>query len=271
MSARVSRLLGDALLWGAVALILLYMTIPAVVVVMTSFSPSELLEFPPSGVSLRWYERAITYTDFQNAFVNGLIVAALASSVALVVGTGFAYLIERHAFRGKGALEAVLSSPLVVPHFTTGFGFLLLGAQIGLTRSYLLVAATHVVLVLPFVVRSVHVSLKAIDPRLERAAANLGAPPGRVLLRVTLPLLMPGMVGGWLVAAILSLTEFTASLYVTTDRTQTLPVAMYTYIREYTDPTIAAVSALLILVTTALMLVANRYLGLRRVFSIDAH
>jgi putative spermidine/putrescine transport system permease protein len=258
------------LFWGAVSLILLYMTIPALVVLMTSFSPSELLEFPPAGLSLRWYARALTYPDFQNAFVNGVIVSALASSVALAVGTAFAYLIEHYPFPGRGALEAILSSPLIVPHFTTGFGFLLLGARIGLTQSYALVAATHVVLVLPFVVRSVYVSLRNIDPRLERAAANLGAPPARVLARVTLPLLLPGMVGGWLVALILSFTAFTASLYVTTDRTQTLPVAMYTYIREYADPTIAAVSAVLILVTTALMFLANKYLGLRRVFSIDA-
>lgn len=259
------------LFWSAVTLILLYMTIPALVVLMTSLSPTELLEFPPAGLSLRWYARALAYPDFQNAFVNGLIVAAAASSIALAIGAAFAYLIDRYAFRGRGALEAILSSPLIVPHFTTGFGFLLLGARVGLTQSYALVAVTHVVLVLPFVVRSVYVSLRNIDPRLERAAANLGAPPGRVLARVTLPLLLPGMFGGWLVAFILSFTEFTASLYVTTDRTQTLPVAMYTYIREYTDPSIAAVSAILILVTTALMFVANRYLGLRRVFAVDAH
>jgi putative spermidine/putrescine transport system permease protein len=263
--------LRTALFWGAVALILLYMTVPALVVLMTSFSPSELLEFPPAGLSLRWYARALTYPDFRNAFVNGLIVSALASSTALMIGAAFAYLIERYPFPGRGALEAILASPLIVPHFTTGFGFLLLGARVGLTQSYALVALTHVVLVLPFVVRSVYVSLKNIDPRLERAAANLGAPASRVLVRVTIPLLLPGMVGGWLVALILSFTEFTASLYVTADRTQTLPVAMYTYIREYADPTIAAVSALLILVTTALMFVANRYLGLAQVFSIDAH
>ncbi len=259
------------LFWGVVALILLYMTIPALVVIMTSFSPSELLEFPPAGLSLRWYQRALSYPDFQNAFVNGLIVSASASSAALVIGTAFAYLVERYAFTGRGVLEAVLASPLIVPHFTTGFGFLLLGARLGLSQSYAIVVATHVVLVLPFVARSVYVSLKNLDSRLERAAANLGAPPARVLARITVPLLLPGMFGGWLVALILSFTEFTASLYVTADRTQTLPVAMYTYIREYSDPTIAAVSALLILSTTVLMFAANKYLGLNRVFSIDAH
>lgn len=269
MSARGAAALRTGLFWGAVGLVLAYMSVPALVVLMTSFSPSELLEFPPSGLSLRWYVRAVTYPDFRQAFLNGLVVAAVASCLALAVGTSFAYLIDRYRFPGKAALEAILASPLVVPHFTTGFGFLLLGGGLGITRSYAIVALAHLVLVLPFVTRGVHVSLRNLDPNLERSAASLGASPGRVLWRVTLPLLLPGMAGGWLIAAILSLTEFTASLYVTAYRTQTLPVAMYTYIREYTDPTIAAVAALLIVATAAAMVLANRYLGLRRILAID--
>jgi len=271
LSPKLAARLRAGLFWSAVTAILAYMTIPALVVVMTSFSPIELLEFPPSGLSLRWYERALSYPDFQSAFANGLIVTAFASCLALAIGSAFAYLIDRYAFPGRGALEAILSSPLIVPHFTTGFGFLLLGASLDLGQSYVVVIMAHVLLTLPFVIRSVYVSLRNIDPALERAAANLGAAPFEVLRRVTLPLLLPGIAGGWLVAAILSLTEFTASLYVTAQRTQTLPVAMYTYVREYTDPTIAAVSALLIAFTTLLMLGANRYLGLRRILAIDAH
>jgi putative spermidine/putrescine transport system permease protein len=259
------------LFWIAVVAILTYMTVPAVVVLATSFSPSATLEFPPSGFSLRWYEKAALYPDFRDALNNGLIVTVFASSLALLAGSALAFLISRYRFKGQSALEAVLSSPLIIPHFTTGFGFLLLGAQLGVTQSYAIVVAAHVLLVLPFVTRTVHVSLQNVDPNLERSAANLGASPLKVLTRITLPLMLPGMVGGWLIAAILSLTEFTASLYVTANRTQTLPVAMYTYIREYTDPTIAAVSALLILAATIVMLIANQLLGLRRVLSIEAH
>jgi putative spermidine/putrescine transport system permease protein len=259
------------LFWTAVVAILTYMTVPAVVVLATSFSPSATLEFPPSGFSLRWYEKAALYPDFRDALNNGLIVTVFASSLALLAGSALAFLISRYRFKGQSALEAVLSSPLIIPHFTTGFGFLLLGAQLGVTQSYAIVVAAHVLLVLPFVTRTVHVSLQNVDPNLERSAANLGASPLKVLTRITLPLMLPGMVGGWLIAAILSLTEFTASLYVTANRTQTLPVAMYTYIREYTDPTIAAVSALLILATTIVMLIANQLLGLRRVLSVEAH
>jgi putative spermidine/putrescine transport system permease protein len=259
------------LLWSAVALILLYMTIPAVVVLMTSFNPSATLAFPPAGFSLRWYANALAYPDFREAFRHGVIVSSCASTIALAAGSAFAFLVLRYRFPGRAALSAVLSSPLMIPHFTTGFGFLLLGGQLGLSQTYAIVIAAHVILVLPFVTRTVHVSLENINPDLERSAANLGAPPWRVFTRITLPLMLPGMAGGWLVAAVLSLTEFTASLYVTSSRTQTLPVAMYTYIREYTDPTIAAISALMIIATTIIMMATNQLLGLRRVLSIDGH
>ena len=132
-----------------------------------------------------------------------------------------------------------------------------------------MIVACHVVLVLPFVLRSVYVSLRNLDPRLELAAASLGAPPYRVLGTVTLPLLLPGLVGGWLFAAILSFNEFTASLFVTAQRTQTLPVALYNYVREYADPSMAAVSVIYIVVVATLLTLANAFLGLGKVLDVD--
>jgi putative spermidine/putrescine transport system permease protein len=260
-----------ALFWIAVSLILVFLTLPAIVVLMTSFNPTEMLAFPPHGFSLRWYERAFTYDDFRNAFYNGLIVTLFASTAATVVGVAAAYLTHRFDFFGRRALDFILASPLIIPRFTIGFGFLLVGAQIHINNSYFLVVLTHIVLVLPFVTRSVYVSLANVDPTLERCAANLGASPMNVLLRITLPLLTPGIVGGWIVAAVLSFTEFTASLYVTGYATQTLPVAMYTYVREYADPTIAAISSLLIVLTTVGMFLVDRFIGLKRVLAIESH
>jgi putative spermidine/putrescine transport system permease protein len=259
------------LFWILVSIILVFLTLPAVVVVMTSFNPTEILRFPPQGFSLRWYERAVTYSDFQNAFYSGLLVTVIASTVASVIGVTAAYVIDRYQFRARRMLEFILVSPLIVPRFTIGFGFLLIGAQMSMSGSYPLVIVTHIILVLPFVMRSVYVSLANVDQTLERSAANLGASPINVLTRITVPLLTPGIVGGWIVAAILSFTEFTASLYVTNYSTQTLPVAMYTYVREYTDPTIAAISALLIISTTIGMFLVDRFLGLKRILAIETH
>ncbi len=256
---------------AVVVLLLGFILLPALVVAVVAFNQASLISFPPQEFSLRWFVRALTYRDFQKGFYNSVIVMCATSVVSVVVGGTFAYVIDRYTFAGKRLLEAVLSSSLVIPYFTIGIGFLIFTSQIGLHRTYAVIVLTHVVLVLPFVLRSVYVSLRGLDQRLELAAAGLGASPWQVLGTITLPLMTPGLFAGVLFAAILSFTEFTASLFVTSYATQTLPVAMYTYVREYTDPTIAAISALLIISTTLSMFIVDRTLGLKRVLAIESH
>jgi len=252
-----------------VLLILGFLVLPAAVVTIAAFNDKAILSFPPQAWSWRWFAKAIAYQDFRDGFQNGLIVTAWSSSIALVVGAMFALALDRYRFRFKKTIEAVLLSPLVIPHFTIGLGFLILAAQVGWTRGFAVVVVCHVVLVLPFVLRSVYVSLRNLDPRLELAAASLGAPPLLVLVTVTLPLLLPGLISGWLFAAILSFNEFTASLFVTAQRTQTLPVAMYNYVREFADPSMAALSVMYIAGTAVLIVFANAFLGLGKVLNIE--
>ena len=261
-----------ALRWSGIFLVILilgFLILPAAVVTIAAFNEKAILTFPPQSWSSRWFARALAYQDFRDGFRNGLTVTAFSSSIALMVGAMFAFVIERYKFPLKRTIEGVLISPLIIPHFTVGLGFLILAAQIGFSRGFAVVIACHVSLVLPFVLRSVYVSLKNLDQSYERAAASLGAPPSRVLFTVTLPLLLPGLVSGWLFAAILSFNEFTASLFVTSQRTQTLPVAMYNYVREFADPSMAALSVIYIAGTAALIALANRFLGLGKVLNIE--
>jgi putative spermidine/putrescine transport system permease protein len=252
-----------------VALILLFVILPAVVVTIAAFNDRAILSFPPSAYSTRWFTRALAYRDFQTGLWNGLTITLWASTLALAVGTGFAFALKRYSFQFKGAIEAVLLSPLIIPHFTIGLGLLIVATGLGAGRTYAVVIVTHVIIVLPFVIRSVFISLQNIDERLELAATSLGASPGRVLRTVTLPLLAPGLVSGWLFAAILSFNEFTASLFVTSQATQTLPVAMYNYVREFADPTLAAISVIYIALTAALLTLANMFLGLGKVLNVE--
>jgi putative spermidine/putrescine transport system permease protein len=249
--------------------ILGFLLLPAIVVAFAAFNDSALLSFPPRAWSWRWFAKAVEYDDFRSGVRNSLIVMIFSSTIALAVGAAFAFALDHYRFRLKTAIEGVLMSPLVVPHFTVGLGFLILAAQIGLLRGYAIVVVCHVILVLPFVLRSVYVSLRNLDRRLELAAASLGAPPHRVLATITLPLLLPGLFSGWLFAAILSFNEFTASLFVTAQRTQTLPVAMYNYVREYADPSMAALSVIYIVATAALLTFANAFLGLGKVLDVE--
>lgn len=250
--------------------ILGFLLCPAVVVAIAAFNPQPILAFPPEHLSWRWFVRALQYEEFQAGFINAAFVTFWASFLALVVGASFAYVLDRHNFRGKRALEILLLSPLVIPHFTIGLGLLMLTTQTGLARGYALVIAAHVILVLPFVVRSVYVSMRNMDRRLELAAASLGATPVRILFTITIPLLTPGLIAGWLCAAILSFNEFTATLFITTQHTQTLPVAMYNYVREFADPSMAALSVMYIVITALLLGAANALFGFGRILNVDA-
>ncbi len=188
LSHRILGFAGKALVVAVLGFIIL----PAFVVTVASFNDKALLSFPPQQLSLRWFYNAVNYRDFRLGFQNGLIVMLAASVIALVVGAAFAFVIDRYQFRGKRVIEGLLLAPLVVPHFTVGLGILILAAQIGVMRTFSVVIVCHVILVLPFVLRSVYISLRNLDHRLELAAASLGARPWRVLLTVTLPLLTPG-------------------------------------------------------------------------------
>ena len=140
------RLLGGV----TVGAILGFLLLPALVVTLAAFNSRAILSFPPESWSWRWFAKAIAYEDFQAGFHNGLIVTGWASTIALVVGAAFALALERYEFRFKRALETVLLSPLVVPHFTVGLGFLILAAQLGMARGYAVIVACHVVLAVSY-------------------------------------------------------------------------------------------------------------------------
>jgi putative spermidine/putrescine transport system permease protein len=219
---------------------------------------------------LRWYEQALTYPQFRRAAVNSLIVTGASAVLALPIGTAAALALVRHQVPASAVWSAVILSPLVIPGVAAGLGFLIVTARLGLLTNHVMLVAAHVVMVLPFVVRSVIVSVANLDPTLERAAASLGARPWRVFRRVTLPLLRPGLFAALLFAVIVSANEFVVSLFVSTRVTEILPVAMFNYVVNYTDPTMAALSTLFIAATFAVVL-ADRFLRLTRVFQIGEH
>jgi len=246
-----------------------FVMLPFIVVALASFNDSAILSFPPQNWSLRWYANAFQYSDFAAGLWNSLTIAAFGAAIAMIAGAGFAYVLDLYDFPLKSTLNGVLMSPLIIPNFTIGLGLLILSSAASLPRTIWLVVTVHVIIVLPFVVRSVYVSLRNFDRAYETAAESLGASPRRTLLTVTLLLLLPGLVSGGLFAAILSFNEFTASLFVVSQRTQTLPVAMYNYVREYADPTLAAVSVIYVVSVALVLLVVHKIFRLEKVLNVE--
>jgi putative spermidine/putrescine transport system permease protein len=261
----IRRWLGAA----TVAALVAFLSIPTVVVFGVSVNPTEILSFPPNGFSLAWYGKAITYPQFQRAIRNSLWVTAISTVLAVVIGTAAALALERHRPPGHRLFAGLLLSPLIIPGVVLGLGLLILAAAGGWVGSPWILVFAHTLLTLPFVMRSVWVSLQALDPMLELAAASLGASPLHAFRTVTLPLLRPGILAGVLFALVVSFNDFAASLFISNRVTEILPVAMFNYIRNYTDPTIAAVSTLLILATVVVLLVADRIVGMSRILQIQ--
>ena len=236
----------------AVVLIGLFLITPTVIVVVMSFSTGTTLHFPPPGLGVRWYQAFFRSGQWTDAASTSLEVAVLATLLATVLGTTTALGLVRGRFPFKGAVTAILLSPLIIPIVIVAVGMYMMYSRWGMTGSVAGMVAAHTCLGMPFVVVNVLASLAVLDRNLERAANSLGAGPIRTFFRITLPLILPGVLAGALFAFVTSWDEVVASLFLSSPFVRTLPVVMWSVVRSQIDPTIAAVAALLTAATIIL-------------------
>ena len=237
---------------------------PIAVVVVTSFSAGTVPEFPPSSWSLRWYAHALSQPVFLDAARNSAVLAALATLVNVPIALAAALALTRGRFPGREAIQTVLLAPLIVPAVVTGIAILLAFSAAGWRDPMSRLLLAHVVVTLPYMVRTIMASLARLDPVIEEAAMTLGASRLRAFLHVTLPLLLPGLVAGAVFAFIVSFDNVSVSLFLTTARTSTLPIAILGYVEFNFDPSIAAISTLLIAASLVAAILVERAVGLRR-------
>ncbi|WP_448205828.1 ABC transporter permease [Azospirillum sp. sgz302134] len=246
-------------------LVVVFMLAPLVIVCLVAFTPENTLTLPTAGLSVRWFKAVFAHPDFVQSFWNSLWLAFLAATIAVAAAVPAALAITRWEFRGRAFLNALFLSPLIIPHLVLGVAMLRLFAVVGATGSFGWLVAAHVVIVTPFVMRLLVAAISGFDRSVEQAAYSLGASEATVFRRVTLPMILPGVTGGWLLAFINSFDELTMSIFITSPSTVTLPVRMYMYATESIDPMMAAVSALIIAITAAAALLLDRVYGLDRI------
>ena len=232
---------------------------------VVAFTPADTLRVPLSDWSLRWFRAVFEHSDLVQSFWNSLAVAALAASGSVLLAAPAALAIARHDFPGRQALNGLLMSPLIVPHLVLGVAMLRLFALLDVRGSSLWLTLAHVVIVTPYALRLMVAALTGLDRSIEQAALSLGASRWTTFRRITLPLMLPGITGGWMLAFINSFDEVTMSIFITSPQTVTLPVRMYMLATESIDPMMAAVSALIVALTAAVMIVLDRLYGLDKV------
>ncbi|RKF14160.1 ABC transporter permease [Roseovarius spongiae] len=241
-----------------------FMLAPIVVVIGVSFTPEGFLEFPPSGISLRWFRAILDNPEFITAAWISLKLGVAAATVATVLAVPAALAIGQGRFAGRDALQALFLSPLMVPTVVLGIAFLRFLSLMGLNGTFFGLMLCHAIIITPFILRLVLASVAGLDRSVEKAAISLGARPLTVFRRVTLPAIMPGVIGGWMLAFITSFDELTVTVFIVNPSTTTLPVRLFSHITQTTDPLVASVSAVAILFTVALMLLIDRLYGLDR-------
>jgi len=244
-----------------------FIAAPLVVVILVSFTDKGFLALPFDGASLRWWRAIADNPQFVESLLVSLGLGLVSATLSALVAVPAALAIARHRFPGRDVLAAVLVSPLMIPHVVLGVALLRFFSGFGLAGSFPGLVAAHLIVITPYMLRLVLAGLAGLDPRVERAAESLGAGRFTVFRRVTLPLIMPGLAGGWILAFITSFDELTVSLFLASPSYTPIPVRLFTHIDQMTDPLVASVSAALIAVTAALLLALDRFYPIDRLLT----
>jgi putative spermidine/putrescine transport system permease protein len=242
--------------------VLLYLLLPIIVIVGSAFGPTGYLAFPPHGLTLHWFARALQDPRYIQAFLTSLLVAACSTVLALMLGLPAAYALARYRIPLRSVIETVLMLPLVLPALVLSIALTLWFSRIGFTAGTPRLVLAHLVLCTPYVIRVALPVLQRLDVALEEAAQNLGASPVSTFLLVTLPAIRPGAIAAAVLAFIISFDELDLAIFLADPRSPTLPVVVYSSVQLGIDPTIGAVSAMLVLLATLGM--ALYQLGLLR-------
>jgi putative spermidine/putrescine transport system permease protein len=248
------------LLCGVTAI---WLIAPMLIVIPMSFTSEQSFQFPPTGWSTRWYAHLLHSKAWYGSLETSIEIATLVAAVATTLGTAAAFAIARGRLRARGLVHALLIAPMIIPVVVGAIGIYEVFLRWRLTGTTLGFVAAHTSLAIPFVVVTVLASLATFEATLERAAASLGAAPLQTLRKVTIPLILPGLLSGALFAFMTSFDEVVVSLFLVTPSKRTVPVQMFSSVTREIDPTIAAASTTIFIATTA-ALSGLMFLALRR-------
>lgn len=249
-----------------VCLVFALVFLPLLLIFVISFSADSYLSFPPSGWSLRWYHEVLGNQRFMTGLRHSAIISAAVTVLSLAMGLPAAWALVRLDFPGRDFLRVFVLAPLILPTIVLGLGILMIFTRLGLTATYPGLIIAHLVMTLPFTIRILQTTLSNLGQEIEYAAMTLGARPLQVFRLVTLPQLTPGIIAAGAISAILSFDEIVISLFIVGPRLSTLPVEIYRYVDERTDPMVAVMAVLLISVSLGIVLIVERSVGFTRAF-----
>jgi putative spermidine/putrescine transport system permease protein len=253
--------------WGQIALgtfgtfWIIAMIAPVLLIIAVSFNPQHIV-FPPEGFTMDWYLKALTADNFVRAFFLSVQVGLVAAAVSSVVALMAAIALVRYRFRAKALLTQILMSPLLIPTVVIGLAIYQFAIFMGIGRSFWALVIGHIIITLPFPLRTIMATLHGVDTSLEEAAIMLGEHPVRAFFKITFPLVKMGIAGGALLSFIVSWNNYPLSIFLSTSEFAPLPVEIFFYLQWQFEPLIAAVSTITIIFSIILIFTVERVVGL---------
>ncbi|MEM7224348.1 MAG: ABC transporter permease [Pseudomonadota bacterium] len=258
------RPLGRAAFHAFALLMVIYFTLPMIIAVLMSFTPSRFLRLPTTDYSLRWYVAFFNDLKWMEGLWNSLIVSGLTIVLSLIVGMTAAIAFSRYKFKWDMTVYTLALTPVFTPAVIIAMALLAVAYKLDLWGGYLIIAIAHSLWAFPLVIMVMRVSLEGLDKSLEEAARGMGASQWRTFYEVILPLVAPSVLVSALFAFIISINEFIMALFLGTSETETLPRIIYPTLRYRLTPLVAAASGILMLLTVAVLLLSARIMNLRR-------
>ncbi|MGL4739157.1 MAG: ABC transporter permease [Cellulosilyticaceae bacterium] len=242
--------------------VFLFLFLPLVIIAVTAFGGESTITFPIQSFSLKWFANVFASESFMSSFGLSIQIALLATLLALLVGVPAAYAMARYSIKGKKFLKSFFLSPTIIPGIVVGFSlyqFIVIGLRIPVYYGLLL---GHFLAVLPYIIRIVGSSLEQFDFSIEEAAWSLGCGKFGAFFKVVLPNITSGISAAFMLAFINSFNNIPVSMFLSGPGVSTFPTTLMNYIEYYYDPTVSAVSVLLMLTTMIIMFIVEKTLGI---------
>lgn len=249
-----------------IVLLYIFLLAPMAMIVLASFTGGEIMKVPPQGLSLKWYEAFFKRQDLVESLIVSLRVAAITAVVTGAMALGAALFAHRLSARRSALFQIGMTLPLLVPELLAAMGLLFFLYQIGLGKTFLGLHIGHALIAYPYAYVSVSAAMRQVDPAMEEASGSLGATPWQTFRRVTLPLIMPGVVMGCVFAFITSFDLYTISLLMKPIGGNTLPLALFDFLTYEFRPTAAAAATLSIILSAVSVALIQKLVGLQRAF-----
>jgi putative spermidine/putrescine transport system permease protein len=260
----MSNRIAIAFAWTAALGAAAFLLAPLLVIAAASFSPTPVFDLPIDGASTRWYGRIGRMDGFWPALGLSLQIAALSTAISLVLGTLAAITITQKRLPGSEIMATALTSPLMMPGLVLGIALLQYFRTLGLGNAWTALLLAHLVVTLPYIARTMIAGLARFDFTLVEAARTLGCTYPGAIMKAMVPALAPSFLTAGLFAFLASFDNYPVSIFLTDVRAKTLPIKMLQYIEEAPDPTLAALSTLILLATVILLFASDRLVGLHR-------